>query len=407
MKGVKTIVSKELSRVFSDKKLVVSLYILPVVLIIALYSFIGKMQTNMMDNIEKHESKIYIQNQPEGFDDFIKSTGFLADVTYIGADADVESIKEKIIDGSVDLLVLFDEEFMDAISKYEQGNSIPEVRTFYNPSENYSESSRMSFVSTVLGSYKESLLEQRIGNLDNIAMFNVDLDEEASEIYNEDKAAGKTFGTILPYLITFMLFAGVMGLAIDAITGEKERGTMASMLLTPLKRRELVYGKILSLAILSSLSALVYGVGMIIAMPMMFKNMGVDEMEGMKLSFTSVQMAQLIIIMLVLVFFYVTIVSFISVLSRTAKEANTYVTPIYIIVLLAGMITMFTGGTTPDLPFYAIPVYGSAISIQDLLVGELTIAKFGLNIAGTIVLSIILAGCITKAFNSEKVMFNA
>lgn len=407
MKGIKGILQKELARVFSDKKLVVSLYVLPLILIIAMYSFMGKMQSNMVEDIEKHKATVYIQNQPEGFQDIIKNAKFTADVKYLEKEDSTDTIKNDIKEGATDLLVVFEDGFLDQIQGYKEGNPIPEVKTYYNPLEDYSISARSNFVEAILSNYKQQLLTERIGSLENILVFNIDMDEKSSQIMNEEKAAGKTFGTILPYLITFMLFAGVMGLAIDAITGEKERGTMASMLLTPLKRGEIVCGKILSLVILSSLSAAVYAIGMIVAMPMMLKDMvGEEAMGAMKLSFTPLQMIQLLVIMLVLVFFYVTVVSLIAVISRTAKEANTYVTPIYIIVLVAGMITMFTGGSS-QVAFYGIPVYGSAIAIKDLLVGELSMAKFGANIGGTILLTVILAVLITKAFNSEKVMFNA
>ena len=60
-----------------------------------------------------------------------------------------------------------------------------------------------------------------------------------------------------------MLFQGAMGLGVDTITGEKERGTIASMLLSPIKRSQIVFGKLISLGILTALSSVIYTVSVV------------------------------------------------------------------------------------------------------------------------------------------------
>ncbi len=407
MNGMKYIIKKELTRVFKDKKLVISLFVLPVVIIVGMYSFMGKMQSSMVNDIERHASTIYIQNVPDGLKDVIELTNYDADIKYVEPDGETSGIKDSILKGTTDLLVVFDDEFLDKIENYKTGSDIPEVKTFYNNSEEYSTAARTNFVTQILDVYQQMLLADRFGDLDQLTVFQVDVDPESSIIVDNEKATGKLFGTLLPYFITFMLFIGAMSLGVDAITGEKERGTMASMLLTPLKRKEIVLGKLISLSILSCLSAAVYAVTMIASMPIMLKGFGGDSLDGLSIQFSAVQIIELLAIMLTLVYLYVSIVSLAAVLAKTAKEANSYVSPIYIIVLAAGMVTMFTGNSEKVLGMYAIPVYGSAISIQNILVGELTLPQFGLTVGGTVILALLITVLITKAFNSEKVMFNA
>jgi len=407
MNGMKYIIKKELTRVFSDKKLIVSLFILPVVLMVGMYYFIGQMQSSMMNDIEKHISTVYIQNDPEGFNGIISLANYQANIQYLKQDADVSAIKTDILNGKTDLLVVFEDDFLNKVENYETNGVIPEVKTFYNNSEEYSSAARNNFLTQVLAVYQQQLLSDRFGDLGQLTVFNIDVNPESSIIVDNEKATGKLFGTLLPYLITFMLFIGAMSLGVDAITGEKERGTMASMLLTPLKRKEIVLGKLISLSILSCLSAAIYAGVMIGAMPIMLKSLSGDALDGLSLTFTAAQVVELLVIMLTLVYLYVAIVSLAAVLAKTAKEANSYVSPIYIVVLATGMITMFTGSGEKALFMYAIPVYGSAISIQSILVGELTIAKFGATVGGTVALAFIITVLITKAFNSEKIMFNA
>ncbi|HEX3078648.1 MAG TPA: ABC transporter permease [Lachnospiraceae bacterium] len=403
MNGAKQIIKKELNRVFGDKKMLFSLFLLPVLIMVGMCYLMGNLVSNMEADVEEHVPVVYIQEAPEGFQEFLSTSGYNASLNFISADESTDAIKDDIVNGKADLLVTFEKGFVDSINSYTEGAAIPEIKTYYNPSEEYSSTARTNFLSMVLEPYRQNLLSQRISDLNSILIFNVDLDVNASVVMDDEKASGEALGMLLPYFITMLLFAGVMSLAVDAITGEKERGTMASMLLSPVSRSEIVTGKLVSLALLSSLSAIIYAVGMIFALPRMMGNSAGD----MSISITPLQIVQLLLIMVTLVFFYVSIVTIVAVYAKTVKEANTYVSPLYILVIVAGMITMYSGNSTPDTAMFAIPVYGSALCIQNIMTGELQMAQFAVNIASTIAISLLLTAGITKAFNSEKVMFNA
>lgn len=407
MNGIKTVAGKELARVFGDKKLVFSLFIMPVLLIFVLYSIMGKAMNSMQNDIETHTPIVYVENAPDGFDEFINTLGIDAETTYIEkGEKDQKQIQSKVRNGEADLVISFPENFKETVEGYQAGGEIPEIKTYYNPSEDYSREARSRYVNQVFPAYQQSFLAQRIDDLDSLTIFHVDLDESTSVIMDESAAGGKMLGMLLPYLIVMLLFTGPMSLGTDAIAGEKERGTMATMLVSPVKRGEIVIGKILGLSILSCLSALVYAVSVIISVPMMYGGM---EVGGVKVSanFSILQMLQLLIIMLTLVYFYVSVVTLLAVFAKTVKEAGTYISPVYILVIVAGVFTMFAGNTQIPLPRFAIPVYGSAAAIQRLITGELSGAQFGTAILGLVVISGILTALITKAFNSEKVMFNA
>ena len=407
MSGTKNIIKKELFRVFSDKKMIFSLFILPAVMIIGMYSLMGVLFENMMTDIETHIPKIIIQNAPSDLDETINATGFEADITYVDSTADVASAKDDILNGNIELLIIFEDGFLDKINSYNDvGDPIPEIRTFYNPAEDYSSVARNNFVEEVLGEYQQSIIEQRLGNVEQLQVFHIDKDPSSSVIVNEKKADGKLLSTMLPFLINIMLFAGAMGLGVDAITGEKERGTLSSMLVAPIKRSEIVFGKLISLAILSSISAAIYAFSIVIALPLMMGGISGGEMGDMKFSFTLIEMIQLLVLMLVLVYLYVALVALVAVIAKTSKEANTYVMPVYIVVMLGSLMTYMGSGQT-KLEYFLIPIYNSAICMQNLLIGELTAAQFGFAVGTTALLAAIVTGLITKAFNNEKIMFNA
>ncbi len=404
MKGIGTIIRKEFARVFKDPKMCFSLFLLPALIVVGMFALMGYMVDNLSNDVETHVSSVYIQNAPEGLDDYINA-GFneIADITYLSDTDETESVKQGILDGSIDLLVTFPVDFLEEIRAYQKaGDAIPSIVLNYNTTGNYSAVAKSNFESMVLAGLQNSLLAERFGNLDLLTVYQV----ENNVIVNEDKANGEMMAQLLPYFITFMLFAGAMSLGVDAITGEKERGTMAKLLLTPLKRSQIVCGKLIALSVLSGISALVYAIAMVVSMPVMGKAFGGADLP-FSFRVSIVQVLELVAIMLVMVYLYVALVALVSVLARTSKEAQTYVSPLYIAVVAGGMITMFQGGMEKPLYQFFIPVYGNSIAIQNLMTNELTAAQFGASICGTAVLAIIITALIARAFNSEKVMFNA
>jgi len=407
MKGAGIIIKKELYRVFGDKKMIFSLFILPAVLVIGIYGLMGVMVSAFEDDIEQHVSTVYIVNATDKFKAVVDESGFAsnADITYLNESdyqSKSDSIRNDILEGNKDMVVYLDSELEAKIAAYsKQGDSIPTITVLYNSTENYSAAANSAFTAMVMSAYETKMLGERLGNLELLNVFNT----QTELIQKEEKANSEFMSMMLPYLITMLLFAGAMSIGVDSIAGEKERGTLASMLLTPVKRSQIVTGKLVSLAILSGLSAIVYSVSMVIALPFMG-----DAMMGgaeTSLSFTPVQILQLLAIMLLMVYLYVAVIALFAVIAKDTKEASSYISPIYIVVIVAGMLTMFTGGGETPIYKYAIPIYGNALAIKDLIVNELTLVNFGATLAGTAITAVVITMLITKAFNSERSMFNA
>ena len=110
--------------------------------------------------------------------------------------------------------------------------------------------------------------------------------------------------------------------------------------------------------------------------------------------------------MIGVVLLYVSIICMVAVFAKNVKEASSYISPVYILVLVAGMITMYTSA---DGVFYKylIPVYGSSMAFKDILTREITMTNFLGTTISTYLYAVIIVAVMTKAFNSEKVMFNA
>lgn len=404
MKGFKTIVGKELARVLKDKKMIFSMFILPIILVVGIMGLIGFLVDSINSDIEEHISNVYIVNSPEDFSSLV-STVEGVKVEYLDADTSLDEVKQGIMDGEVDALIEFPADFEEQIKSTDI--KIPQVKTFYNPTEDYSAVARENFVN-ILEGYRQMLLAEKFGSVEATLIFTVDTDNEESVIQDDEKAMGKILGMMVPYFITLLIFASAMGLGIDSIAGEKERGTLASLLMTPVKRVEIVMGKVVALAILSVLSALVYVVSMLIAAGVGLNTLIGDEMSSqLAFSFTPVQVVQLIVLIIGVVLMYVSIIGLVAVLAKNIKEAQSYISPVYIVVLVAGMITMYTTDTEVSIVNYLIPLFGASNAFKGIFTQTITAGQF---LGATLVTYGIALGLIAltaKAFKSEKIMFNA
>lgn len=403
MNGMKQIFSKEITRVFKDKKMVFSTFLLPVLIMVCIMAIVNSLVGNMMEDIEQHDPIVYVQNEPQSFQEFLKAGKFQYEIREISSKEERSKAEGEILDGSADLIVEFPKKFEEMIADYQTGDEIPQVRTYYNPSEDYSQAAYDEISAGTLEGYRQALLSQRVGDLSSIAVFTVNSDNEDMIIQDEDKAGGKALGMMLPYFITILLFAGALGIGADMIAGEKERGTMASLLVSPVKRSSIALGKVCSLMVISGLSSLVYVVVMVIFAPLMMDSMTGTEGSGINLQLDAQQAVLMGILLIAIAFLYSAVIALISVFAKSTKEASSYVMPVYMVVLVVGLLTMFQTGGEGWKP-YLIPIYNNAMALQGILSKDLTSGQYLITLIETLILGAVFTGAIVRAFESEKIM---
>ncbi len=222
------IVKKELKRVFSDRRLVFSAFVLPALSIFILYSLMGQMIGSMSTDLEEHIPRVAVVNGSEGFRQYLAEADMTIDPTYYldeSGDGTVERLKADVKSKAIDVLLVFDMDFDKKVLDYNGGGN-PNVDTFYNPSEEYSQNARSKIEYGLLNDYKTHLLAERFGGISNLTVFTVNADNEDNKLAEAGTEAGLGMSFMLPMLMNIMLFAGAMGIGMDVIAGEKERGTM-------------------------------------------------------------------------------------------------------------------------------------------------------------------------------------
>jgi sodium transport system permease protein len=395
MRGnVLTIVKKEFARFFGDRRLVFMTLFLPGILIYVMYSFMGTVFDDMF-TADDTPPIVYVVNMSNEVEPLLQPFGF--EDTIHAELNEVDSIKDRIMQREIDLLVVFPQDF-DALTRdFVQrpvGVPAPNVEMFFNSVEMNSLDAfqRMSALLTTYHSSLANVFDINRGN------------EVGADLATDEEVAAGFIAMLMPLLLLVFLYQGCVGLAPESIAGEKERGTIATLLVTPLKRRELALGKILSLAVLSFLSGAITAVATILSLPNMM-GFGGDGMMAVNI-YSVMDYVLLMGVILSTVLLLTAAISLISAYSKTVKEAGTAATPLMIVVMLAGLVGMIGAAFPQGIFIFMIPLLNSAQSMGGIFAMDYSIV----NVVVTIVSNVVYAGLgafvLTKMFNSEKVMFS-
>ena len=197
-------------------------------------------------------------------------------------------------------------------------------------------------------------------------------------IASEKEMIGKIAGGILPYIFIAFGFAGCMYPAIDLFTGEKERGTIETILTTPILRWQILFGK-MGVVILSGFIAATFAlIGLFLSIEFLdiSKN---KEMHEIILSILSIKfIISLFILLFPLIVFFAGIMIPIAVYAKSFKEAQSIITPLNILVFLPAMVGFFPG-IELNLTTACIPVVNVVLATKDLIAGTLDIGLLSIS----------------------------
>lgn len=390
--SILTIMKKELARFFGDKKVVFSTILLPGLMIFVLYSFMGSALSSQFSVEEDYKAECYVLRLPE--DDTLQ---MLLKESFqfqeISSEEEVKQVKKKLQQKETDLCVVFPENFAEDIAEALPVTSSalpPEVQIFYNSSETSSETAYQTM---------SGILDQFEGMLSNRFDINKS-DGVAYDLAKKEDAVGSIFSSMLPMLLLIFLFSGTLAITPESIAGEKERGTIATLLVTPVKRSHIAIGKILALSIIALLSGASSTIGTVLSMPKLMG--GTGELDGTVYSVTDYLLLAVVILSTVLVL--VTALSLISAYAKSIKEAQSYATPLMILLMLVGITAMFGNGAKEELYYYCIPAYNSVQSMVRIFQFEVTADTMLVTVASNVAVTFIGMFVLTKMFQSERIV---
>lgn len=387
-----TIIKKELSRFFMDKKLLLNTVLVPGLMIYIIYTLMGGVFSSLLTTDDSYVYKISAAGMPESIKAVLKES----DIPYkeISAD-DVMSKKDKITDGSEDLCIVFPDNFDSVVESYDSqsGTAAPEIQIYYNSGETASFECYQA-ITSMLDAYENSMINK----------FDINSSDNTFDLADGSDLMSRMMLGLIPMLFLTLLYSGCCAIAPDFIAGEKERGTVATLLVTPMKRSSLAFGKIISMSIMTLLSGISSFLGVMLSLPKLANMEGGNSM----FDFSGLGAREYILLLLLVISVVLVLISVLSLLSaqaKTVKEASTAMGPLNIIIMIVGIAGGYMAAVDTGIATSFIPLYNFAKNMTCIFAGNVDALAIIITIISNFVYTAIATWILTRIFNSEKLMF--
>ncbi|MGN0328780.1 MAG: ABC transporter permease [Lachnospira sp.] len=375
------IAKKELHRVLGDKRLFFTTIVLPGIMLFVMYSVVGILVNTVFNTSDDYIYKIQIENMPTFMNSILDSEKY--EVTNVDdTDNAIKSVKE----GKYDLLVIFPPDMETYINV-----KVQNIEMYYN-SKNTQSNEAYIMLSSMLSGFEDSISN----------VFDINNGNKEYDLATDKDNTGQFISMLLPLMLMMLLFNTCTSIAPDAIAGEKDRGTIATLLVTPIKRSNIALGKIVSLGIIVLLSGISSFIGVMLALPYLM------EGQGANINTSYYEVADycwLLIIVISTVLVMISFTAIVAALSNSTKEASTTLAPMTIFIGLIGISGMYVpDGLANNRWLYLIPLYNSSQCMNALFSFRLNVINCIITIAINMLLTIILIKILAKIFESERIM---
>jgi sodium transport system permease protein len=294
--------------------------------------------------------------------------------------------------------LIFTEGFGDKVANEEEATLI--VRTNRTAGGLFGGSISLGRLELALNAYNQRTTVDRLQarNVDLSVLAPVALD--AQDLATPAQRAGAAAAFFLPILVAIGAVQGGAFIAIDVTAGEKERGTLEALLVTPTSDTEVFLGKLLAVFVITAVPIALTLLGFWGASVMLPESM-TDGAGALPFAI----IVQAIFITLPMALFANVLLMIISVRTKAFKEAQSAITPLILGVTFASMAAAFVPPTTSV--FFLIPIYGTAAVVGVLALGGVIPANAVLfSVLGCIIAATIGVSAALRVFNRERLLYS-
>jgi sodium transport system permease protein len=357
-----TIIKKELRDLVRDRRTMFFMIVFPAVIIPFLIGGVSKLTISIMK--KEMDKTLTIAIVGGKYDsrlvEFIRNQDKLILITTLSE----HQIKSQILDEMIDGAIVIPNNAREYLSEKKQ----VELKHYFRSGKG--ENINEKRLNRILEDYFSPLIEARYQSFS--------LDKAVFEPYviskidvaTEQERFGKTIGTFLPYMFLLFCFSGAMYPALDLGAGEKERGTLETILTSPASQLEILTGKFIVVSFFGVMSVIFGLMGMLAAV-----NLNSEIPAEIITIAMTILGAKPIFLMLSLLFpialFFAAFLLSISFYAKTFKEAQSIMGPLNILIIIPIMIGMMPGITLEASTAW-IPILNVSLAMNDIIAGTLS-----------------------------------
>ena len=373
------ILKKELRELFRDKKSLAMMLVIPIFIPLLVIGMSALFESQVSKDVSEYNKIGFAYEMTE------EEKNIAEEMNIEIINGNEEELKEKYDNGEINLYITKQD------NKYIINTDGSDNSTFAS-----------SLMETYFNTYKQYLQQSYLqeNNMNPNEVLNIITVEE--NVLEQDNYFADY---IKNYAFLFIMMAITVSAtypATDTTAGERERGTLETLLTFPIKSRDIIVGKFLGVTVSSIITGLI-SLALAIISLMITKNM-FSIYEGMEVMYSPITILFAVIVIIAYSFFISGLCIAIASTSKTFKEAQSALTPLTFISFFPGMIAFMMGITTTPI-LSIVPFLNFTLIFTDINNGTINLLNIGLMAISTIIYISLVFAHIIKQYKSEKVLF--
>lgn len=396
MKKIGILVKKEILDILRDKKTLIIMVAVPILLYPAIIIGMALVMSYVMQSQQGRVHTAAYSRQYE------EEAALLCDV--------YERNKEEL-DIQLKFLSVADKEksaeLFDAwidFSQDGQGKHISVEYTSTDQNSDYTENA----LQKLAGRYREELLAEQLAKRGLTKEFLYPVTYEAKDSVTVSESAGMSMGGSIGMMLVITIMLGAFYPAIDATTGEKERGTLETLLTLPVTNFQMIMSKYIAVSLFACVTA-VLSLLSLGGSVMFLLGSALSGSAEEFLQFDPLVMAGWVPLLLLVVIVTALLITAFSmcfcVFAKSFKEANNYITPVMFVVMFASMAAMLPS-LQLDYQTALIPIVNVSLLMKQVMAQQMNLSLTGITIGINFCYSVLIIWILAKMYDSENVLFH-
>ena len=393
---------KEIKHLFRDTKTIVQTVLLPTfitpLLIGGIFWYFGSIASE--ETKKTYDISVYSSSESLLIDELGNSERL-----QIYDETSIEAVVEAVMQDNSEIGLVFEDSFSADLFS----NNSAELTIYSKDIDTFSQA--QSIILKIVDDYENTVRNNRLEalNIDENYVNPITINEE--DLTTEEESAGSIFGALLAFFFVMYVISGAMYPAIDLGAGEKERGTMETLISTNISSVDIIIGKMLSVTSSAILTATFSMLGFAVPLVVIFLFYAdsINEYFFALLSAIVNPVALLGVFLLIipLSVFVGAFLLAISVYAKTAKEAGLLLGNVLIVFLVPCYIPLINPGLELDFVGALIPCYNLALITNNLIAGTVDWFLYSIALISTIVYCCVAIYITYIMFDDENVIFRS
>ncbi|HTZ46682.1 MAG TPA: ABC transporter permease [Verrucomicrobiae bacterium] len=400
LRNIGVVYRKELREALRDRRTLVSSLLVPLILFPLLTAGLGAAVSALIGKAKEGISPIMVlggQDSPAILAELQKTPKLRIVPTK-------EDWKNEIINKDIRAAVEIPPGLQDDIAHQKNTTVL-----IHNYNGDLKSSLATGYIQDSLQEYRDRIVHENLAarHVPDAALKPFDIKE--NNVAPPEKVGGAAFGGLIGYMVILLCMTGSMYPAMDLTAGEKERGTMETILSSPISRVDLVFGKfflVLTAALVTAaLSVISMGVSFaVLEHAHAFDQAGPDAQQmQLQIHFTTV-LSIFIMVLPVAVLFAAGLMT-VALFAKSYKEAQSYISPLMFVVIIPSVAAMLPIDLTAKLAF--VPILNASLLCKELVTGTYHWNFIAIIFFSTCVYAAVALFLAVKMFQREDVLFRS